>query len=96
MTGAQALRAHAWAYAVGACVLSTANWMIGGAWWSFWPLALWGVALAAHYLVRKASSVDEHWVDEHTAQVHAKSYDVDHIDRIAKDHPGQSTVPRPR
>jgi hypothetical protein len=40
--------------------------------------------------------VDEHWVDEHTAEIHAKSYDVDHIDRIAKDQAGKSTEPRPK
>ena len=96
MTGAQALRAHVWSYVVGASVLSAANWIIGSTWWSFWPLAVWGVALAAHTLVRKTSSVDEHWVDEHTAEVHAKSYDVDHIDRIARDQSEESTEPRPK
>jgi hypothetical protein len=96
MTGAQALRLHVWAYVAGACVLSAVNWKVGDTWWSFWPLAVWGVALAGHYMVRKTSSVDEHWVDEHTAEVHAKSYDVDHIDRIAKDQPGESAEPRPK
>lgn len=86
MTGAQALRAHVWAYVVGACALSAVNWLIGSTWWSFWPLAVWGVVLVAHYLMRKTSSADEHWADEHAAEVHAKSYDVDHIDRIAADH----------
>lgn len=96
MTGAQALRVHAWVYVVGACVLSAVNWMIGSTWWSFWPLAMWGVVLSAHYLVHKTSSVDEHWVDEHTAQIHAKSYDVAHIDRIAMDQPGKSAEPGPK
>ena len=96
MTGAQALRVHVWAYVVGACVLSAVNWIVGGTWWSFWPLAAWGVVLAAHALVRKTSSVDEHWADEHAAAVHAKSYDVDHIDRIAQDQPGTSAEPRPK
>jgi hypothetical protein len=96
MTAAQALRVHVWAYVAGACALSIANWLVGDTWWSFWPLAAWGVALAAHYLVRKTRSVDEHWVDEHTAEIHAKSYDVDHIDRIARDQAGESTEPRPK
>jgi hypothetical protein len=90
MTGRQALRLHAWAFAAGAVVLSAANWYTGAPWWSFWPLAAWALVLAAHYLVRKSRSVDEHWADEHSAEVHAKSYDVDHIDRIAADQEGSA------
>jgi hypothetical protein len=85
MTGKLALRLHAWAFASGAVVLSAANWFTGAPWWSFWPLAAWAVAFAAHYLIRKSRSVDEHWTEERAAEVHAKSYDVDHIDRIAAD-----------
>ena len=93
MTRNRALRAHAWTFAVGACALSAANWFTGAPWWSFWPLAVWAVALTAHYLVAKTSSVDQRWTEERTAEVHAKSYDVDHIDRIARDRP---TEPRPK
>lgn len=85
MSTSRALRIHAWAFVAGAGVLSAANWLTGDPWWSFWPLAAWGLVFAAHYLVRKSKSVDEHWADEHAAQVHAKSYDVAHIDSIAKD-----------
>lgn len=93
MTGKQALRLHARAFATGAVVLSAANWFTGAPWWSFWPLAAWGVVFAAHYLVRKSKSVDEHWADEHAAEVHAKSYDVAHIDSIAKDQAGNDPEP---
>ena len=80
-----AFRWHAWAYVAGACVLSVANWLTGAPWWSFWPLAGWGVALAAHYLFRKSRTVDEAWVEERTADLHSKSYDAGHIDQIAED-----------
>ncbi len=92
MTGKQALRLHARAFAAGALVLSAANWFTGAPWWSFWPLAAWAFVFAAHYLVRKSRSVDEHWTQERTAEVHAKSYDVDHIDRIVE---GQGGKPAP-
>lgn len=80
-----AFHRHAWAYAAGACVLSVANWFTGAPWWSFWPLAIWAVALGAHYLVQKSRKVDAAWVEERTADLHSKSYDAGHIDRIVAD-----------
>ena len=77
-------RWHAWAYAAGASALVLANVLTGSGWWSFWPLAVWSVALAIHYLFHKARSVDDSWVAERTADLHSKSYDVSHIDRIAE------------
>lgn len=61
------------------------NWAFGGRWWSFWPLAAWGVVLAVHYLVRKSRTVDEAWADERAADLRSKSYDASHIDAIARD-----------
>jgi hypothetical protein len=87
-TTARAFRVHAWVFAAGACALSAANWFTGPPWWSFWPLGAWGVALAVHYMVRKAGTVSEAWVEERTAELHSKSYDASHIDRIAADHDG--------
>ena len=80
-----AFRWHAWAYGAGACILSAANWFTGAPWWSFWPLAGWGVVLAGHYLFQKSRKVDAAWVDERTADLHSKSYDAGHIDRIVAD-----------
>jgi hypothetical protein len=85
LAGAKAIRLHAWAYAAGAGILLAANWLTGGAWWSFWPLAAWGIALAAHAMVHKAGTVDEAWTEERTADLHSKSYDAGHIDRIVAD-----------
>jgi hypothetical protein len=73
------------AYAAVAGVLSVANWFTGAPWWSFWPLAGWGVVLAGHYFLHKTRTVNEAWVEERTADVHSKSYDAGHIDRIAAD-----------
>lgn len=84
------MRRHAWAYAVTAGALITANWHTGAPWWSFWPLAAWGVLLAVHYLVHKSRTVDESWVAERTADLHSKSYDAGHIDQIADDHGGRT------
>jgi hypothetical protein len=44
--------------------------------------------LAVHYLIYKARSVDENWVEERTADLHSKSYDAGHIDQIAAGHGG--------
>ena len=78
--------------------LAGANWLTGGSWWSFWPIALWSVAFFAHYLVHKARSVDEHWVDERTVDLRSKSYDASHIDSIAERYdlkaPEESAKPK--
>lgn len=84
-TVARAFRWHAWTYAAGAAILVLANVLTGGGWWSFWPLAVWGVALTAHYLVHKTGTVDDAWVEERTADLHSRSYDAGHIDQIAED-----------
>jgi hypothetical protein len=43
-----------------------------------------------HYLVHKTRAVDERWVDERTADLHSKSYDAGHIDRIVADQRGKA------
>ena len=85
-TASRALSLHLWAYGVGAGVLIAVNWAIGGGWWSFWPLAVWGVALGVHYLIYKSRTVDERWAEARTADLRSKSYDASHIDAIAREH----------
>ncbi len=82
-TAARALRLHAGIYVACAGVLTAVNWATGSGWWSFWPVAVWGVALGVHYMIHKSRTVDEAWVDERTADLHSKSYDASHIDDIA-------------
>lgn len=41
--------------------------------------------LAVHYLIHKARTVDESWVEERTVDLRSKSYDAGHIDQIAAD-----------
>jgi hypothetical protein len=84
----RALRLHVWAFVAGSVLLIALNWLTGGWWWSFWPIAAWAIAFTAHYLVYKARSVDERWVEERTDELHSKSYDAGHIDAIKKDPPG--------
>ena len=83
-SGARAFLLHAWVFVAGNVVLNVANWLTGRPWWAFWPLLVWGVVLGIHYLVHKTRSVDEQWVDARVAELHAKSYDVSHIDSIAE------------
>ena len=70
--------------------LALVDFLTPGPWWSFWPIALWAVAFAGHYLIHKARTVDESWVEERTADLHSKSYDAHHMDRIAQDHGGKN------
>ena len=68
--------------------INGALWLIDrltpGTQWFYWPLAIWGVGLAAHYLFVKSMSIDESWAEERTAQLRQKSYDLGHIEAIEK------------
>ena len=95
-TAARALRVHVGIYVACAGALTAVNWTVGGSWWSFWPVGVWGVVLGVHYLVYKTRSVDESWVEERTADLHSKSYDASHIDDIARDRGAAEDAVRER
>lgn len=48
-------------------------------WWSFWPVSGWGLALGVHFLFLRACRVDDEWVQERTADLKLRSYDLGHI-----------------
>ncbi|MGI9520159.1 MAG: 2TM domain-containing protein [Hyphomicrobiaceae bacterium] len=66
--------------------LTIANVLTGAPWWAVWPLLVTGLIFVVHYLIYKASIVDDAWVDERAADLHYKSYDQGHIDSIAEAH----------
>ena len=84
----RAFRRHALAFLGVNAALSVANVFLGTGWWAFWPLALWSVALAVHYLRYKALTVDEEWVDSRATELRIRSYDRDHIENIKAHGPG--------
>jgi hypothetical protein len=60
--------------------------------WMYWVPLVWGVPLLVHYLIYKARTVDERWVEERTEELHLKSYDRDHIQNIRAAH-GRDHIP---
>jgi 2TM domain len=58
------------------------NFVIGGGWWSFWPICAWGLVLAFHFFYYKSVTVDEAWVQERTDDMRLRSYDLSHIHDI--------------
>jgi hypothetical protein len=81
-------RRHRLAYVGAMVVLMVANVIIGGGWWSFWPMCAWGLAFALHFLYYKSVTIDEAWVEERTDDMRLRSYDLSHIsdieDRVEK------------
>ncbi len=81
-------RWHLLAYGVIIGVLTVANIVIGGGWWSFWPMCAWGLALAFHFFYYKSVTVDESWVQERTDDMRLRSVDLSHIldieDRVSR------------
>ena len=91
----RAFRIHAWACCTGVAALACANWLSGGPWWSFWPIAAWSAAFAVHYLVYKARTTDERWAEERAADLRSKSYDASHIDSIAERYDAKAVQQEP-
>lgn len=81
-------RRHVWVFVLGNLALNAANWFVGEGWWAFWPLVVWGLVLAMHYLIYKSRRVSDRWVEERTEEIRSKSYDRAHIDSIQTRHSG--------
>lgn len=75
-------RWHLLAYVWAMVALVTANIFIGGGWWSFWPMCVWGIGFALHFLYYKSVTIDEAWVQERTDDMRLRSYDLGHIHDI--------------
>ena len=75
-------RWHLLAYGGVMGVLIVVNFIIGGGWWSFWPICAWGLLLAFHFFYYKSMTVDEAWVQERTDDMRLRSYDLSHIHDI--------------
>ncbi|MBE0624390.1 MAG: 2TM domain-containing protein [Burkholderiales bacterium] len=85
----RAYRRHLYAYVLGNCALSAVNVYTGSPWWAFWPLIAWGLVLMIHFLVFRAATVDDSWVDERVQDLRGKSYDLGHMD-VIRDNPAPS------
>lgn len=80
---------------IGLNVLLTAvNVYTGKPWWALWPLLLTGFVFMVHYLIYKASTIDDAWVDERAADLYDKSYDQGHIKAIAGHHEMETAADR--
>ena len=72
-------RWHLLAYCVVMGILVGINILVGGGWWSFWPMCAWGLVFAFHFFYYKSVTVDDDWVKERTDDMRLRSYDVSHI-----------------
>lgn len=79
-------RRHLLAFVLVNVLLTGVNVYQGPPWWAFWPLAVWGLALMVHFLIHRAGTVEEAWVEERALDLRSKSYDLGHIDNI-REHP---------
>lgn len=75
-------RWHLSGYCVVMGALVVVNIFVGGGWWSFWPMAAWGLLLAFHFFYYKSVTVDDRWVEERTDDLRLRSYDLSHIKDI--------------
>jgi hypothetical protein len=89
MLAGRTFRRHLYAYSLANGVLTAINIYTGSPWWAFWPLISWGLVLMIHYLIFRAATVDDAWVDERILDLRAKSYDQGHMD-VIRDSPAPS------
>ena len=73
---------HATAFVFLNGALTILNVATGPPWWAVWPLIVTGFALALHYLIYRATAVDEQWVADRVTELNLKSYDRSHIENI--------------
>jgi len=78
----RAFRWHLLAFVLVNAALTAANVYTGAPWWAFWPLLVWGFAVTIHFLVYRATTIDDAWVEERTVDLRLRSYDLGHIDTI--------------
>ena len=76
-------------FAVTLIVLSVKGALATG-WPLFWPLFVWGLAVAIHYFFAAAFNINEAWTEDKVQDVKSRSYDFGHIlnieSRIDKAH----------
>lgn len=77
-------------------VITAINVWMGAPWWGVWPLLITGALFTLHFLIYKASMVDEAWVNERAADLYDRSYDQGHIDSIAEHHALETPFERKR
>lgn len=83
---------HVRSFVAANVALNAINALTGAPWWAFWPLAATAFALAVHYFVYKAASVDERWVEERVDELNLKSYDRSHIEDLKARYDGKSNT----
>ena len=74
-------RHHAWTYVI-VMLLALTQILRSVEWWFFWPLMIWTILFAIHFMVFKSLNVDSDWVAERAARATDKAYDVSHIESI--------------
>ena len=89
------LRRHLLAYVVVNGALFLINLATAGAWWFYWPIFGWGIALTAHWLYIKSVNIDDEWAEERTMDVHLGAYDLGHIKDIEKRYENVDSLERP-
>jgi hypothetical protein len=71
----QGLYIHMLVFGVINLGLIVTNWLTrepDGAWWSVWPLLIWGVGLLVHVVVVVAPVFSPEWVDRRAEELAAK------------------------
>jgi hypothetical protein len=89
----RAFRWHAWFFGAINVALTAINIAVGPPWWALWPLLATGLAFGLHYILFKAFTVDERWVEQRVEDLTIKSYDRGHIEDIRGRQP-QNGRPR--
>ncbi len=75
-------RLHRRIFVTAMVALVVINMIVGGGWWSFWPMCAWGLVFSLHFFYYKSVIIDEAWVKERTDDMRLRSYDLSHISDI--------------
>lgn len=90
-------RRHSVLYGTGVVVWALAVAFVPGEWSAFWPMMIWTIAYAVHFLIFKGTHVDPDWVEERVERLTDEAKDFSHIEAIRGDYTTRDRRPsRPR
>ena len=83
-------RWHQPLFLAGLAALGTIDLAFLDGWGTFWIMLSWGMVFGVHFMVFRAQTVDERWVQERTIFDVQRPWDTGHIQEIRKSPFGKS------
>lgn len=89
-------KVHSVSYGSAVLLWALAVAFIPGEWSLFWPIMIWTIAYMVHFLIFKATHVDEEWIEDRVERINDEAKDLSHIEAIRDDYTSVDRLRRPK